>query len=180
MKKIILTAQELLDDSYRLGLQVIESKYKPTFLLILWRGGGPIGVAIHELFKFKNIKINHMVLKISSYTNFEQSNQIHIDDMSNLVKNISQQDKLLIIDDIFDTGRTYAAVMDALVEECGENHPSEIRVAVPWYKPERNKTKYIPDYFIHTTDQWVVFPHELDALNDQELAVHRPIVRNEK
>ena len=58
MKKIILTAQELLDDSYRLGLQVIESKYKPTFLLILWRGGDPIEVAIHELFKFKNIKVN--------------------------------------------------------------------------------------------------------------------------
>ena len=176
MEKIFLTAQELLDDSHRLGLRVIDSKYVPTFLLILWRGGGPIGIAIHELLKFKNIDTNHMVLKTSSYNNFEQSNQIYIDDMSNLVKNISQEDKLLIIDDIFDSGRTYAAVLSALDDQCGSNCPSEIRLAVPWYKPEKNKTKYIPDYFLHTTDQWVVFPHELDALNNRELAIHRPVL----
>ena len=177
MKKIILTAQELLDDSYRLGMQVIESKYEPTFLVALWRGGGPIGIAIHELLSFYKFKVNHAVLKTSSYKNFEQSNQIYIDDMSNLIKNISQQDRVLFIDDIFDTGRTYAAIIEALVDNCGANLPNDIRLAVPWYKPEKNKTKYTPDYFLHTTDKWIVFPHELDVLNDKELAIHRPGIK---
>ena len=86
-------------------------------------------------------------------------------------------DDLNFIDDIFDTGRTYAAIIDALVDNCGANLPSDIRLAVPWYKPEKNKTKYTPDYFLHITDKWVVFPHELDVLNDKELAIHRPGIK---
>jgi len=179
MKKIILTAQELLDDSYRLGLKIIQSEYKPTYLVVLWRGGGPIGIAIHELMTFKGMEINHTVVKTSSYKKFNQSNHIYIDGMSNLIENISQKDRLLFIDDIFDTGRTYAAIREALVKECGKALPNDIRMASPWYKPEKNKTKYKPDYFIHTTNQWVVFPHELDALSDKELAIHRPIIGKE-
>ena len=49
-----------------------------------------------------------------------------------------------------------------------------MRVAVPWFKPSRNETNIEPDYFIHETAEWLVFPHELDALTPDELRKERP------
>ena len=54
--------------------------------------------------------------------------------------------------------------------------PKDVRIAVPWYKPSRNQTKLTPDYFIHETAEWLVFPHELDALSPAELKQARPEV----
>ena len=66
----------------------------------------------------------------------------------------------------------------AVIEELGRrargNTPEQMRVAVPWYKPERNETDLVPDYFIRETGEWLVFPHELDALSPQELRQERP------
>ena len=44
------------------------------------------------------------------------------------------------------------------------NTPADIRVAVPWYKPTHNRTDREPDYYINTTDKWLVFPHGLEGL----------------
>ena len=52
--------------------------------------------------------------------------------------------------------------------------PDDIRVAVPWYKPSRNDTDLVPNYFIHETAEWLVFPHELDALSPDELRAAKP------
>ena len=56
------------------------------------------------------------------------------------------------------------------------NTPSDIRVAVPWYKPGRNQTDIEPDYYLHETDEWLVFPHELDALTPEEMQQARPLL----
>ena len=47
--KIILNSDELINDSFRLGMQIIKSGFIPTMILVLWRGGAIIGMAIHEL-----------------------------------------------------------------------------------------------------------------------------------
>ena len=54
------------------------------------------------------------------------------------------------------------------------NTPRDIRVAVPWYKPTRNETELTPDYYLRETSEWLVFPHELDALTPEELLEARP------
>ena len=51
-----------------------------------------------------------------------------------------------------------------------------MRIAVPWYKPSRNETSIEPDYFIRETAEWLVFPHELDALTPEELRDRRPAI----
>ena len=45
--KIILNSDELINDSFRLGMQIIKSGFIPTMILVLWRGGAIIGMAIH-------------------------------------------------------------------------------------------------------------------------------------
>ena len=54
------------------------------------------------------------------------------------------------------------------------NTPGDIRVAVPYYKPSRNQTDRVPDYYLHETTQWIKFPHSLEGLSDDEIRSHRP------
>ena len=52
----------------------------------------------------------------------------------------------------------------------------EIRVATPYFKPAKNKTKRKPDYYLYETDKWLVFPHELEGLSMQEINDNKPEV----
>lgn len=40
---------------------------------------------------------------------------------------------------------------------------------IVYYKYKRNETNLTPDYYIHKSDDWVVFPHELDGLTKDEI-----------
>ena len=48
MEKHFIQAKELLEDSFRLGWQVYESGYRPNYIIGVWRGGSPIGIAVQE------------------------------------------------------------------------------------------------------------------------------------
>ena len=37
-----------------------------------------------------------------------------------------------------------------------------------------NKTDAPPDYYIHETENWLVFPHELHGLSADEIRQHKP------
>ena len=86
-----------------------------------------------------------------------------------LISNMNAEDKLLIVDDVFDSGRSIKAILDTLKEKSRKNIPHDIRMAMPWYKPERNIIDVEPDYFVHETDDWLVFPHEMDGLTEEEI-----------
>ena len=54
-----------------------------------------------------------------------------------------------------------------------KNSPT-IKVATPYFKPNKNKTNREPDYYLHKTDKWLVFPHELEGLTRQEMIDYKP------
>ena len=56
--------------------------------------------------------------------------------------------------------------------------PGDIRVACPYYKPENNKTEMVPDYFIHESDEWLVFPHEISGLTPDEIIEGKTDLKN--
>ncbi|CAI8276399.1 MAG: Uncharacterised protein [Gammaproteobacteria bacterium] len=80
----------------------------------------------------------------------------------------------MIVDDVFDTGRTVDAVIHRLSELARLNTPSEIRIAVPYYKPTRREVDRIPEYFLEETDAWLMYPHSLEGLSADEIREHRP------
>ena len=49
------------------------------------------------------------------------------------------------------------------------NTPTDMRIACPWYKPQNNKTDIVPDYYINQSDEWLVFPHEIAGLSEEEI-----------
>ena len=73
-----------------------------------------------------------------------------------------------------DLGNTFAAVLAELKRRARANTPEDIRIAAPWFKPTRNQTDLVPDYYLHETAEWLVFPHELDALTPEEMRERRP------
>jgi len=173
--KHYISAQSLLEDSFRLGQQIVESDFKPSFILALWRGGAPIGIAVQEYLSYKNINTNHIAIRASSYSGIDgQAAEVALYGMNYLIKNVTPEDRFLIVDDVFDTGQTIEALINRMRERMRKNTPDDIRVAVPYYKPTRNKTGRKPDYYLHETTQWLKFPHSLEGLTDDEIKQHRP------
>ena len=174
-QKRYLSAQQLLEDSFRLGANIIEDGFTPTIMIAIWRGGVPMGIAIQELFAWYGIETDHIAIRTSSYSGIDgQAQQIRIHGMNYLIENCSHEDSLLIGDDVFDTGLTIDAVIRTLEDKARLNTPAEIRVAVPYYKPSRNQTSRQPDYFLHETAQWLKYPHSLEGLTRAEVAENRP------
>lgn len=174
--KIYLSAQSLLEDSFELGAQVIRSGFRPSVMIAIWRGGTPVGIAVQEMLSYFGIDTDHIAIRTSSYSTGidERRSTIRIHGMNYLIKRIRQEDRLLIVDDVFDTGHTIEAVIDDLSRKTRLNTPGDIRVAVPYYKPERNETGRVPDYYLHQTAGWIKFPHSLEGLTPEEIAEHRP------
>lgn len=174
MEKTVLTAQELLEDSFKLGLQVIESGFEPTLIIAIWRGGTPVGMAVQEILAYCGVESDHIAIRTSSYVGVDERGAVAVHGLNYIVKKVCHDDRVLIVDDVFDTGNTIVAVIDELTRRARGNTPKDIRVAVPWFKPTRNETDIVPEYYLHETAEWLVFPHELDALTPEEMRQHRP------
>ena len=174
-EKRYLDTQELLEDSMQLGMNVFNSGFRPTFILAIWRGGAPIGIAVQEVLQHKGIITDHIAIRTSSYHGIDgRADEVQVYSMNYLIKNVGHDDRLLIVDDVFDTGKSIEAVIEHLQNKARLNTPEDIRIAVPYYKPKRNLTSRIPDYYLHETEQWLKFPHSLEGLTIEEMRAHRP------
>lgn len=170
MDKTYITAQSLLEDSFRLAAQVYEDGFRPKFVIGIWRGGTPVGIAVQEYFEYKEVETDHIAVRTSSYYGInKQSKTIKVHGLQYLVENANAEDSLLIVDDVFDSGRSIDALINQTQALMRRNYPKDVRVATPWYKPGNNKTKMVPDYYVHETSEWLVFPHELKGLTDEEV-----------
>ena len=49
MEKLFIKSNQLLKDSFKLALNVYESGFRPNYIVGVWRGGAPIGIAVQEL-----------------------------------------------------------------------------------------------------------------------------------
>jgi uncharacterized protein len=174
MDKTVLSAQELLEDSFRLGLRILESGFRPTMIIAIWRGGTPVGIAVQEILSYAGLEADHIAIRTSSYVGVDERGSVAVHGLNYIIKKICYDDRVLIVDDVFDTGNTIKAVVEELSHRARDNTPEDIRIAVPWYKPSRNETDLVPDYYIRETAEWLVFPHELDALTPEELRQVRP------
>ncbi len=175
VEKRFISPQELLEDSFRLGRLVLDSGFRPDFIVGVWRGGTPVGIAVQELLEYSGVSSDHIAIRTSSYEGIEKrGKQIRIHGLGYIVGNADADHCLLIVDDVYDTGLSVQAIIDSLRERSRRNTPHDIRVATVFFKPGNNRTKRCPDYYIHETDKWLVFPHELNGLEPSEIARHKP------
>ena len=178
MEKIFISAGELLADSFLLAEQIYASGFRPDLIVGIWRGGTPVAIAVQEYFDVRDAGAQHVPVKTWAYRGIDvRRREVEVSDLSLVVNCVDAASRVLIVDDVFDTGASIDALLGKLRFQLDERYPREIRIACPWYKPARNTTALRPDYFLHETGAWLVFPHELAGLQAAEIAAGKPELR---
>lgn len=120
-------------------------------------------------------------MRTSSYYGIgtdKQNKQIKVHGLHYIVENANADDGLLIVDDVFDSGRSIHALKENLSDLMRLNMPKDIRIACPYYKPKNTAVALKPDYSIHESDEWLVFPHEVSGLTPDEIAEGKGDLKN--
>ena len=125
-----------------------------------------MAIAVHEFFKVTGWDIQHIPLKCSSYTGIGENDGdvvfLHGDMVFGMFR---RGDKVLVVDDVFDTGKTAAAVKGKM-----DSIGVDMRMACTYWKPDKNLTEMKPDYFVRDLcGMWIVFPHEIAGLSPEEI-----------
>ena len=179
LHKQYVDEQNLIVDSFRLGREVFLSGFRPDFLVGLWRGGSTIGIYVQECLQYLGVDTDHISVRTSyrgleHYTREIAAGEIRVHGLQYLLENMNHEDSLLIVDDVFSSGNSIEALLNTLKRKTKRNLPQDIRIATPYYKPKQNQTGRIPDYYIHSTNNWLVLPYELTGLSAQELIENKP------
>ena len=175
VEKLYLTADRLLEDSFALANQIFDAGFRPTHIVGIWRGGAPVGIAVQELLAYRGIESDHIAIRTASYAGIDQqAKEVRVYALGYLIDVLNPEDRLLVIDDVFDTGRSIEAFLTELAARCRHNMPKTVRIATAYYKPSRNQTQLKPDFFVHETEEWLVFPHEICGLSEDEIRAHKP------
>lgn len=170
MKKKFVQPDELRYDSMKLASKVYNDGFKPDYLVVLWRGGVTIGICVHEFLKYMGVEPDHIAIRTSRYTGIDKvSEEISVHNLGYLVERLNCDSKVLIVDDVYDSGLSVEKVITTLKEKLCCKMPTDIRVATVFYKPKRNQTGKSPQYYVHESDEWIVFPHELEGLTIEEI-----------
>ena len=178
MDKLFIKSDSLLKDSFQLAWNIYQSGFKPNYIVGVWRGGAPIGIAVQEFLSVLGVKSDHVAIRTSYYSGIDKRNEVvQVYGLNYVIRKLESEGKLLIVDDVHDTGNSIAQVIADLKAACKKNTP-EIKVATPYFKPNKNNTDQKPDYFIHETDQWLVFPHELEGLTLEEIINNKPEIKD--
>jgi len=174
MDKLFIQADELLSDSFKLAWKVYESGYRPNYIIGVWRGGAPIGIAVQEFLDVLGVPSDHIAIRTSHYKGIdERYSQVQVYGLNYVIKQVESEDSLLIVDDVHDTGISIQKIILDLQTACKKNTP-EIKVATPYFKPNKNQTNRQPDFYLHETEKWLVFPHELEGLSIEEIIEFKP------
>jgi hypoxanthine phosphoribosyltransferase len=146
--KILLTEQELQDGIARLAEQLTaEYQNRPITFVAIMTGSL---VLLADLIRRLEMPIRVSLIQASSYRGGTESGELVLDDSAML--DIAGRDCILV-DDIFDTGKTLTRVTERLQSMS----PASLRSIVLLYKEGRQLYPLEPDYFIfRIPDEFVV------------------------
>ena len=174
MEKLFISSDSLLEDSFSLAWNVYESGYRPNYIVGVWRGGAPVGIAVQEFLDVLGVSSDHIAIRTSYYSGInETKDKVQVYGLNYIIRKLEAEDSLLIVDDVYDTGLSVEPIMKDLEIACKQNTP-QIRIATPCYKPSKNKSVRKPDIFLHETDKELRLPHELQGLSEQEIKLNKP------
>ena len=147
----------------RLALVVHESGWKFDKILCLARGGVRVGDVLSRIY---DVPLG--ILATSSYREAAGTVQGKLDIAQFITITRGTLDgKVLLVDDMVDTGLTFSRVRDHLVGQFP--HIKELRTAVLWWKGHSQAT---PDYYVEKlpTNPWIHQPFEdYDSIRPHQL-----------
>lgn len=142
----ILTWQGYGDATRELAQMVVDSGFMPDVVVAIARGGLPIGGAIAYALGTKGVG----TMNVEFYTDIDERLPQPIILPPLLDTEYMKGLKVLIADDVADTGETLA-----LVKRLMEEHAGEVRTVTLFHK---SRSVIEPDYVYKHTDLWITFP----------------------
>lgn len=139
------------DYAYQLLIELAEkvrrSNYKPDLIVGISRGGWPPARVISDLLENPNIAN----IKAEFYLDLGMTSEEPV--ITQTISAPINGQKILLVDDVADTGKTLKLVHDKLIEDGAK----DVKVATLYYKPW---SVFKPDFYMVETSVWVVFPWE--------------------
>tara|TARA_B100000941_G_C28468288_1_gene534904 strand:+ start:762 stop:1289 length:528 start_codon:yes stop_codon:yes gene_type:complete len=156
-KKLIISFEEYLDTVEKLSVD-INNNYKPTVLVGIMRGAAPIIDILSRIFKLPTA---YIVIQSYSGKGLEdqQGDLVFAREISSIA-NANDFKKVLLVDDLSDTGLTLNKSIEWLKNYKPINaHIKEIKTACLWKK---KSSKFVPDFcpIKLDSDPWIVQPTE--------------------
>lgn len=181
VKMLHIDPDEHLIDTLNLGRKVYESGFRPKHAISIWRGGTPVGLGVDAYFRGQGVYMNHTTVATESYRGIGKQEEVIVKGLEHVVKVICPEDGLLIVDDVYESGRTIQKIVETLRAQARKNAPERIVVATVHSKPDRHVYKELPVICLHEIagDAWIDYPHELADLFSPEDVGERMITEKD-
>ena len=142
----LMSWDDLGDGARELARQIYDDEYRPDMVLAIARGGMLVAAALGYALGVKNT----FTMNVEFYTGVDARLEMPmiLPPVPDLVD--FHETRVLIADDVADTGATLA-----LVKEFCEGKVAEVRCAV-LYEKSRSTVKC--EYVWRRTDRWITFP----------------------
>jgi len=182
MNKELLTYQTVRNNALKLAHKMHLEGFIPDVIYVSLRGGAYMGNIISEYFKLVLPKgsrpVFYAAMVAHSYRGVRDQEQIRVDGWTYNPEHLRTGDKILLVDDIFDSGVTINHLVGVLLEKGVPR--SDIKVAVHDYKIRyygKAALPIAPDYYCRkhdvrtpNEDMWIHYmSHELAGLTGPEI-----------
>lgn len=139
--------EDVVKKCYKLAYKILRSGFNPDAIAAVLRGGTLPALIISDYLGIENfytIRTRHWGI----------GEKIYDEPQILSIQGNFNDKRILIVDDVVDTGKTLRKIVDTLYEKY---NPIEIRSAVIYVKPN---TIYVPDYYAEKLPswKWVFFP----------------------
>lgn len=142
----VLTWGELGEVTDNLARQVAESGFRPTVVIAIARGGLVIAGSITYALDVKLVD----AINVEFYIDINETRPDPILLAPMLDSASIAEQKILVVDDVADSGRTLALVLKLL-----RGFGADVRSAVLYHKP---RSIVVPDFVWRQTESWITFP----------------------
>jgi hypoxanthine phosphoribosyltransferase len=142
----VLTYERFGEAVRDLATAVVDSGYQPDWVVCIARGGLLIGGALGYALPLKNIA----TINVEFYTDVDERLDVPVV-LPPVLDLVDLDDtRVLVVDDVADTGETLKLVLDLL-----RPRVAEVRSAVLY---EKSRSVVKPDFAWKQTDVWINFP----------------------
>jgi len=168
------------NNAIKLADRINKEGFGPDVIYVSLRGGAYMGNVISEYFKIRRKDkrpVYYAAVVARSYHDIGAQDKVRVDGWTYDPAYLRSGDKVLLVDDIFDTGRTINHLVEIIMEQGIPR--SDVRVAVHDYKIRKYVTYQLPvqpDYWCRyhelatpEDDFWIHYmSHELVGLTEEE------------
>lgn len=181
MHKEFLPYETMRNNSIKLAYRLYQDKFIPDVIYVSLRGGAYVGNIVSEYFKIvrkESRPVFYAAVVARSYTDIRQQGAVMVDGWTYDPEYLRHGDKVLLVDDIFDSGKTINKLVELIVEKGIPRQ--DIKIAVHDYKVieyEEDPFPIRPDYYCRKhiiknpeDEIWIHYTsHELFGLTAEEL-----------